>query len=281
MTSVGPAFRPSLGLFSASDNGVIAYQRQTSRSSQLVWFDREGKRLGAAAPAADYNSVCLSGDERRIVYDLADPVSGSIDLWALDVGGDRPSRLTFNAAVDFYPVCSPSGQDVVFASLRDGPPNLYRLLTTAPGTEKALLNSPVPKIPTDWSRDGRLLVFMALNQKTSADIEVVPLASGPPQTVMATAANEHDGRLSPDGSELFYIGPDRKLIGVSVKSGSDFSVGEARSLVETRISSRERLGGQYAVTADGQRFLVNTASDTTLPVTLILNWTAALRKGAD
>ncbi len=309
------------GLFSASDNGVIAYQRPTPRSSQLVWFDREGKRLGAAAPPADYNSVCLSGDERRIVYDLADPVTGSIDLWALDVGGDRPSRLTFSSAVDFYPICSPSGQDVVFASLRDGPPNLYRLLTTAPGSEKALLNSPVAKIPTDWSRDGRLLVFMALNEKTSADIEVVPLAGGPPQTVMATAANEHDGRLSPDGrwiayssnesgtfdvyvqpfpttgakwqvskgggqlpqwrrdgSELFYIAPDKKLIGVSVKTGSDFSVGEARALVETRISSWERLGGQYAVTADGQRFLVNTASDTPLPITLVLNWTAALKK---
>jgi hypothetical protein len=309
-----------VGLFSASDNGVIAYQRPPP-GSQLVWFDRQGKRLGAAAPPADYNSVCLSADERWIVYDLADPVSGSIDLWALDVGGDRPSRLTFNPAVDFYPVCSPSAQDVVFASLRDGPPNLYRLLTTAPGNEKALLSSPVAKIPTDWSRDGRLLVFMALNQKTGADIEVVPLAGGPPQTVLATAANEHDGRLSPDGrwiayssnesgtfdvyvqpfpttgakwqvskgggqlpqwrrdgSELFYIAPDKKLIGVSVKTGSDFSVGEARALVETRISSWERLGGQYAVTADGQRFLVNTASDTTLPVTLVLNWTAALKK---
>jgi Tol biopolymer transport system component len=310
-----------LGLFSASDNGVIAYQRPTP-GSQLVWFDRQGKRLGAAAPPADYNSVCLSGDERRIVYDLADPVSGSIDLWALDVGGGGPSRLTFSPAVDFYPVCSPSGQDVVFASLRDGSPNLYRLLTTSPGTEKALLNSPVAKIPSDWSRDGRLLVFTALNPKTSADIEAVPLAGGPPQTIAATVADESQGRLSPDarwiayqsnesgtfevyvqpfpttgakwqvsksggqqpqwrrdGRELFYIAPDKKLTAVAVQTGSSFSLGETRGLIDTRISSWERVGyGQYAVTADGQRFLINTAADTTLPVTLVLNWTVALKK---
>ncbi len=47
-------------------------------------------------------------------------------------------------------------------------------------------------------------------------------------------------------------------------------------IVETRISSWERAGAQYAVTADGQRFLVNTSSDTILPVTLVLNWTAVL-----
>ena len=35
---------------------------------------------------------------------------------------------------------------------------------------------------------------------------------------------------------------------------------------------------QYAVTADGERFLVNNATDTILPITLVRNWTAALTK---
>ena len=41
---------------------------------------------------------------------------------------------------------------------------------------------------------------------------------------------------------------------------------------------RSNHGSQYAVTADGERFLVNNATDTTLPITLVLNWTAALKK---
>ena len=310
------------GLFSSSDNAVLAYQRSTP-GSQLVWFDRQGKRLGTAAPAADYDALCLTSDEKRIVYVLADPVSGSIDLWALDVAGGRPSRLTFNPAVDFYPVCSTTGQEVIFASLREGAPNLFRLMITAPGSEQVVLRSPAPKIPTDWSRDGRLVLYTALNPKTNADVEVLTLSAGPPRVVVATAADERNARLSPDGRwiayisnesgsfevyvqpfpttgakwqiskgggqqpqwrrdgrELFYIAPDRKLVGVAVGAGSDFATGEARSLIDTRIAAwdRSNQGTQYAVTADGQRFLVNTASDTILPITLILNWTAALHK---
>ena len=311
------------GLFSVSDNGALAYQRSTP-GSQLVWFDRQGKRLGTAAPAADYNTVCLTADDKRIVYDLADPVSGSIDLWALDVAGDRPSRLTFNPAVDFYPVCSPAGQDVVFGSLREGPPNLWRLMISAPGSEQAVLRSPAPKIPTDWSRDGRLLMYNVANPKTGWDVEVVPLSGGPPRVVAATSADERNGRLSPDGRwiaytsnesgsfevyvqpfpttgakwqvskgggqqpqwrhdgrELFYITPDKKLVGVAVRAGSDFATGEARALIDTRIVAWERSNQQscqYAVTADGERFLVNNATDSILPITLVLNWTAALSK---
>ena len=311
------------GLFSVSDNGVLAYQRSTP-GSQLVWFDRQGKRLSTATPAADYNTVCLTSDDKRIVYDMADPVSGSIDLWALDVDGDRPSRLTFNPAVDFYPVCSPAGQDVVFGSLREGPPNLFRLMISTPGSEKAVLRSPAPKIPTDWSRDGRLLVYNVVNPKTNWDIEVVPFSGGRPQIVAGTSADERNGRLSPDGRwivytsnesgsfevyvqpfpitgakwqvskgggqqpqwrrdgrELFYIAPDKKLVGVEVRAGSDFATGEARALVDTRIAAWERSnqqGCQYAVTADGQRFLVNNATDSILPITLMLNWTATLSK---
>ena len=311
------------GLFSVSNNGVLAYQRSTP-GSQLVWFNRQGRRLATLGPAADYNTVCLTADEQRIVYDQADPVSGSIDLWALDVGGDRPSRLTFNPAVDFYPVCSPSGQDVVFGSLREGPPNLFRLMISAPGSEKAVLQSPAPKIPTDWSRDGRLLVYNVANPKTNWNIEVVPLSGGPSQIVAQTSADESNGKLSPDGRwiayasnesggfevyvqpfpttgakwqvskgggqqpqwrrdgrELFYIAPDKKLLGVTVRAGSDFATGEARALVDTRIAAWERSNQQscqYAVTGDGERFLVNSATDAVLPVTLVLNWTTALNK---
>jgi len=309
--------------FSVSDSAVLAYERSTP-GSQLIWFDRQGKKLGTVGPPADHNTIGLIADDTRIVFDQAEPVSGNIDIWTADVGGDRPSRLTFNSAVDFYPVSSPSGQDAVFASLRDGPPNLYRLLMTQPGSEKQILNTPAPKIPTDWSRDGRFLVFTEINQKTNADVEVLPLAGGPVEKIVATPAEERNAKLSPDGrfiayssnesgdfeiyvqpfpttgakwqvskgggqqpqwrrdgSELFYIAPDKKLIAVAVKTGATFAPGEARALLDTRITAWEgsnNHGVQYAVTADGQRFLVNTAGDAIQPITLVLNWPAALNK---
>ena len=43
-----------------------------------------------------------------------------------------------------------------------------------------------------------------------------------------------------DGRELFYIAPDKKLMGVAVQTGSAFVPGAATALVETRITAWER-----------------------------------------
>jgi hypothetical protein len=309
-------------LFSVSNDSVLAYQPVTP-GSQLVWFDRHGRRLAAAAPAADYNTVCLTSPDERIVYEQVDPASASIDIWALDKPGAVPSRLTFSPSVDFYPVCTPIGADIIFASLRDGPPNLFRQTISAPGKETVVARSPLPKIPNDVSRDGRLLVYSVLNRTTNWDVEVMPLSGGPPQSVIATNAEEHTARLSPDGRwiayisnatgtfevyvqpfpttgaiwqvskggghqpqwrrdgrELFYIAPGKKIVGVAVQTGTTFVPGEARVLVDTQITSWERSnhGSQFAASADGERFLVNNATDATLPITLVLNWPSALKQ---
>jgi hypothetical protein len=86
-------------------------------------------------------------------------------------------------------------------------------------------------------------------------------------------------RFRRDGKELFYLGADRRLMAVEVKTeAATFASGAPRALFETRISKGEdRPGDQYAVTADGQRFLVNTvaAEGADSPVTVVLNWAAA------
>ena len=40
----------------------------------------------------------------------------------------------------------------------------------------------------------------------------------------------------------------------------------------------QQAGYQYAVTQDGQRFLVNTAAAASLAVTVVSDWTLALKK---
>jgi len=44
------------------------------------------------------------------------------------------------------------------------------------------------------------------------------------------------------------------------------------------VGHHEGIDFLYAVTADGERFLVNNATDTILPITLMRNWTAALQR---
>jgi hypothetical protein len=69
--------------------------------------------------------------------------------------------LTYEQAVDFFPACSPVADEMVFASLRSGAPDLYRMSLGTPGSEKMLLDTPLAKIPSDWSRDGRYLMLRA------------------------------------------------------------------------------------------------------------------------
>ena len=80
-----------------------------------------------------------------------------------------------------------------------------------------------------------------------------------------------------DGAEIFYLAADRRLMAASVNGkGSSFEVGAVTPLFETNTPSG---GYQYDVSADGRRFLVNSLrqSDST-PITVVVNWIAALKK---
>jgi hypothetical protein len=59
--------------------------------------------------------------------------------------------------------------------------------------------------------------------------------------------------------------------------GASFEVGAVKPLFQTR---RAGARFQYAVTADGQRFLVNTATEqaASAPITVVVNWAAGMRK---
>jgi Tol biopolymer transport system component len=191
------------GLFSASSNGVLVFQ-DSKPGSQLTWFDRDGRRLGPATPPGDQNNFCLMADESRIVYEMADVTSGNVDLWMVDAADRQPTRLTFHSDIDFYPQCAPAGDDIVFASLRDGPPNIWRLPVGSPGSESVILQSPGAKIPSDWSR-ADLVFFGVLNRETFWDIHVLSLADGSTHPVVETRAEERNAQISRDGRWLAYV----------------------------------------------------------------------------
>ncbi|MGH9203757.1 MAG: TolB family protein, partial [Vicinamibacterales bacterium] len=181
-------------LFSVSTTGRLAYQSSVV-TARLNWYDRKGALLDDTGAEGGYNTACLTADDRRLVYELADDRTGDVDLWTRDLTGGPPSRLTFGPSIDFYPVCPPTGDAIVFASLRDGPPNLYRVLLDAPGSEIPLHQSPLAKLPNDVSRDGRLLVFSALQGATGWDIFVTTLPDGKPTPFAATTAEERTAQL--------------------------------------------------------------------------------------
>ena len=85
-----------------------------------------------------------------------------------------------------------------------------------------------------------------------------------------------------DGKELFYLSLDGKLMAVNVTEGPTFIAGAPQSLFQALVvrGRRESLLGvlRWDVAPDGKHFLINTWKTSSEPLTVVLNWTAELKK---
>ena len=89
----------------------------------------------------------------------------------------------------------------------------------------------------------------------------------------------YEPRWRADGRELYYLSLDQKLMAVSVDSGPSF--GAPTELFPVRVAggvSSQRT--HYVPSRDGKRFLINTPTGDAaiVPITVVLNWTAATKK---
>ncbi len=192
-------------LVSASDQGVLAYQSLGAGKTQLVWFDRSDKKLGVVGATGDYSDLALSPDEKQLAFSRLDPNTGNVDVWLMDLTTGVPSRLTFDTAVDFSPVWSPDGKQIVFASVREGVPNLFQKMANGSGPEVLLYRSPLAKLPSDWSLDGHFLLCSLIDPKTRFDLSVISITdSRKAESFLQTPANERRAMFSPNGRWVVY-----------------------------------------------------------------------------
>lgn len=85
---------------------------------------------------------------------------------------------------------------------------------------------------------------------------------------------------SKDGKEIFYISPSKKLMVVAVKTtGGSVVMGIPQPLFEADVD-RFTAPNRYAVTRDGQRFIINQPSEggAPMPLTVVLNWAGEMAK---
>jgi Tol biopolymer transport system component len=203
----------STGLASASisSNGILAYAGSMVHTGRLTWFDRDGKLLGVVAPEGEYIDFRLSPDENQLTATLANPKVGRFDIWLTDIPRGSTSRFTLGNAMYAAPVWSPDGTQIAFRSNGKGYSELYKRSASGGGREEMLLyevqrstmESTNPE-PTDWSPDGRQLLFSTLG--TSSQLWVLPLspAGSKPVRLIQSPADLMHGNFSPDGRLVAY-----------------------------------------------------------------------------
>ncbi len=192
--------------FSASANGTLAYRRGTGLgASEMVWLDRDGKRLGTVGEPADYSNPALSPDEKKLAVSRVDPQAKTRDIWIFDLERSTSSRLTFDPAEDLNPIWSPDGSRIAFTSERKGQRDIYQKLSNGTGEEELLLHSGERKSVEDWSADGRFVLynFGAVGRTV---VQALPLAGDRKSvTVLQAAAGAAEqAQLSPNGPWLAY-----------------------------------------------------------------------------
>jgi len=194
------------GMFSVSETGVLVYWSGSSASSQLIWFDRQGRQLSTVGPVGTYGTPWLSHDEKRVTFGSSEPEGGGSDIWLMELARGTPTRFTFDPAIELVPVWSPDGSRIVYSSDRDGPLNLYQRAANGAGEAEPLpRNDNNNKLSTDWSADGRFILFQVQDPRTNSDLWVLPLSgSQKPFPYLQTDFAEHQGRFSPDGKWVAY-----------------------------------------------------------------------------
>jgi Tol biopolymer transport system component len=300
--------------FSASQNGVIAFA-SVNPNSQLVWLDRNGRRLGSVGDPVRRGFLELSPRQDQVAYEQLDADGRNADLWLLDLARRITSRFTFDPASDFTPVWSPDGNRIVFGATRKEFSDIYVKSAAAGATEELLLSSGDDKSPTSWSPDGRYVLF---ENYTSQGIDLWVLSlEGPPKAkpFLQTPFDESRAVFSPDGKRVAYVSEESGRAEISVCAFPDCSNrrqistgGGARprwradgrelfygarggKLMAVEVGANGDFGdpvelfqvrgaGDYAVAPDGQKFLVTVGLEDpmTAPATVVLNWNAELKK---
>ena len=194
--------------FGVSEEGVLAYHHGAGSSSHLVWLDRNGKEVGTTNVSGDISAPRISRRGDRIVYSVVDPQGPGNDLWILDVARGVPTRFTFEPGDEVNPAWSPDDSLIAYSGEhKQGLRDIFVKPSSGAAPAEMLYASPTLKFVTDWSRDGRFILFNQLDpkSKTGSDIYVLDVPKKTTTAVVQTRFNESSGSFSPDGKWIAYV----------------------------------------------------------------------------
>jgi Tol biopolymer transport system component len=299
--------------FDASANGTLFHRGGGDPDSQIVWFDRSGKRLGIVpGPIAGYSGVALSPDASQLTFHLHTSKGG--DIHVIELARGALSQITFQEGQHASSAFWIGDDRVGFASLRQQKSELF--LTRVPpvdrqqtliaevggsaaasnGTEvvwnrdgglwMASLDSSAPPVQIatgsypHFSPDGRWISYQS-NASGRTEIYVQLLAPGsPPLRVSTEGGNK--SRWGRDGRELFFLSPDGRLMAATLRlEGAPTVLGAPTELFTPDFRCFTCAFVPYEPGPDNQRFLIlaNVQEGRRIePATLVFDWVRTLRR---
>ena len=169
---------------------------------------------------------------------------------------------------------TPQGQFIIYADgTRETGNDLMLLPLQGERKPRPFLRTKFDEDDARFSPDGRWVAYVS-NESGRREVYLRPFEGSSEKWQISTAGGFRP-RWRRDGKELFYLTAEGNIMAVEVKAGSGFEVGKPTPLFH--VESARNDSGQYEVSADGQRFLVNSGNQTQ-PVMVVVNWAADLKR---
>jgi Tol biopolymer transport system component len=298
----------------ATASRSIVFRQTTPTRSRLRWLDRRGvSQPGTFERVGAFGYVALSRDGRAVAVSEANAETTKRDVWVHDLDRNVSERMTTDPIGAFFPVWTPDGDRVIYASAREGPWHIFWKFRDKPDAGRLLAGrSPFTKYPSAVTADGRYLIFHGDGAvwalELSAGGEPIRLVDGshgrvsPDGRWLAYSSSENgrrevyvtafpnpgarwrisrnggeDPQWRADGRELFFLDADRILMAVAVSLTPTFEANESVHLFRAAIDERVlNVGASYTPAPDGQRFLVIERADRQeVVLTVMENWQTA------
>ncbi len=197
----------SRGVFSAIEGGKILYRAGLlTRETQLRILDENGKTLDTIGEASQSRYPRISPDGRKVVFNLTEAGAPNADIWMYHLEHGTRTRLTFEETSENSPVWSPTGDRIAYTSIK----GVFRIfLRDIGGSEEAtlLLSDSTVIGPSDWSKDGKYLLYERISPITGSDVYVKNVDDdSEPVALLNSEDWESEPALSPDGRWLAYTG---------------------------------------------------------------------------
>jgi hypothetical protein len=306
-----------LAAFSTSHTRALTYRSGGIQNYQIEWRDRQGNSLSAVGPPGSYEDPWLAPEEARVAL-IRDPVltsavwildvargtlsrlsfdssahispawspdgrriafsadhEGTFDIYAKNADGSGTEELLLKGEGSEFPDdWSLDGRFLLYETM--SPRDLWALPLAGDRKPIPVAQGEFNEMQGRFSPDGKWVAFSS-NETGRYEVYAQPFPPTGAKWQVST-----NGGVQPqwrrDGKELYYLGPDRRLMAVEIQTAAGFQAGAPQALFQWMVSGLGAVRNGYVASADGRRFLVIKPLPDPAPITVVLNWVTGLKR---